>query len=402
MRVTTAFNRLLALPGGTVTSVSFTDEGLLVGIRARARRLRCPCGFSCRAGYDRSVRRWRHLDLGAHKVWLVGEIRRLRCGRCQRVRTEAVPWARPGARQTTMFEDTAAWMAQHTDRTTIRKFLRCSWQTVNDIIGRVVAEQLDDRRFNGLRHLGVDEIGYRRGHQYLTVVADHDTGRVVWMGKGKDSSQLQAFFDQLGPERLARVEAISMDMGRAYLNAARERIPDAAICLDAFHLIKWTNEALESVLRAHSSGKLARQFRQDRYLLRAGKETLPAARRQDLNRVRRSNAAIGRAYDLKEALRDLFRTIEPDQAETYLRAWIRKAQRSRLIPFQNLARRVSNYFDGFIATVKLGLSNSRLEGINAKIRLINARAFGYHSVHSLMNAIYLDLGGISIKLPTGS
>jgi Helix-turn-helix domain of transposase family ISL3 len=103
---------------------------------------------------------------------------RLRCGRCQRVRTEAVPWARPGARQTTVFEDTAAWMAQHTDRTTIRKFLRCSWQTVNDIIGRVVAEQLDDRRFNGLRHLGVDEIGYRRGHQYLSVTWNPGTG---WM-----------------------------------------------------------------------------------------------------------------------------------------------------------------------------------------------------------------------------
>ena len=400
MRVTTAFNRLLALPGAFVTDVEFGDEAIVVAVRRRSRRLVCPCGFSTRFAYDRSVRRWRHLDLGIHKVLIEAEIRRLHCGRCDRVRTEQVPWARPRSRQTTAFEDQVAFLAQRMDRKSISTLMRCAWQTVTDIVGRVVASHLDDSRLDGLVNIGVDEIGYRRGHQYLTVVACHDTGRVVWVGKGKDSAALQAFLDALGPERCGQLRAVSMDMGKTYIGVVTDRLPHAAICLDAFHLIKWTNEALDAVFREHSRGMAAKQWRQARYLLRSGSEKLPGDKRRMLNKVRRSHAAIGRAHDLKEALRALFHDVAPAHARRYLTTWIRKARRSRLQPFVNLANRVEKHLEGILATVELGYSNSRLEGINAKIRLINARAYGHHSVDSLAAMIYLVLGGISIKLPT--
>ena len=400
MRVTTAFNRLLQLPGSTVEAVEFTDDGVVVGIRRRSRRLRCPCGYSTRATYDRSVRRWRHLDLGVHKVMLVAEIRRLRCRRCDRVRTEHVPWARPGSRHTAAFEDQVAFLAQRMDRKSISRLMRCAWQTVTDIVARVVAEHLDDRRLDGLVHIGVDEIGYRRGHQYLTVVADHDSGRVVWVGKGKDAAALQAFFNALGPQRCAQLRAVSMDMGRTYTGATAQRVPDAAICLDAFHLIKWTNEALEMVFREHCRGQAAKKFRHDRYLLRTGAENLPVAKHQMLLALRRKHRQVGRAHELKESLRALFREVAPQDARAYLTNWIATALRSRLRPFVLLAHRVRKHLEGIVASVELGLSNSRLEGINAKIRLINARAYGHHSVDSLAATIYLVLGGINIKLPT--
>jgi transposase len=219
------------------------------------------------------VRRWRHLDLGVHKVVLVGEIRRLHCRRCDRVRTEQVPWARPGSRQSIAFEDQVAFLAQRMDRKSISRLMRCAWQTVTDIVARVVAQHLDDGRLDGLVNIGVDEIGYRRGHQYLTIVADHDTGRVVWVGKGKNTAALEEFFDALGPERCAQLEAVSMDMGQAYRTATTDRVPDAAICLDAFHLIQWTNEALDAVFRQHSTGMRIKQMRQERFLLRCGAET---------------------------------------------------------------------------------------------------------------------------------
>jgi transposase len=400
VRVTTAFNRLLQLPGVTVSSVAFTDAGVVVGVRARSRRLRCPCGWSTSAVYDRSRRRWRHLDLGVHNVIVVGEIRRMGCRRCGRVRTEQVQWARPGSRQTIAFEDQVAFLAQRMDRKSISRLMRCAWQTVTDIVARVVAEHLDDGRLDGLVNLGVDEIGYRRGHQYLTVVADHDSGRVVWVGKGKDSAALTRFFDALGPDRRAQVRAVSMDMGRAYNAAVVENIPDAAICLDAFHLIKWTNEALDAVFREHSRGQAARQWRKDRYLLRRAAEKLPGDEHQQLTQLRRKHRQVGRAHELKESLRALFREVQPKDARRYLTRWIAAAQRSRLRPFVLLARRVRAHLEGIIATVRLGLSNSRLEGINAKIRLINARAYGLHSVDSLAAMIYLVLGGITVKLPT--
>jgi transposase len=181
VRATTAFNKLLAIPGASVAGVAFTPTGIVVLLRRRARRLRCPCGWSTGAVDDRSTRRWRHLDLGTPRLYLEAEIRRLACRRCRRVRTETVPWARPGARFTRDFEDVVAYLAQRTDKTTITRLLRCSWAAVAAIVVRVVAVHLDDQRLDGLYRIGVDEVSYRKGHRYLTVVADHDRdGAVVW------------------------------------------------------------------------------------------------------------------------------------------------------------------------------------------------------------------------------
>ena len=134
MRVTTAFNKMLAIPGAWVASVVFAPEGVVVGLRRRQARPVCPCGKRGSGVYDRSVRRWRHLDFGVTKVWLEAEIRRLDCRGCGRVRTEQVPWARPRARHSRDFEDVVAWLAQHTDKTTISTLLRSSWETIDAIV----------------------------------------------------------------------------------------------------------------------------------------------------------------------------------------------------------------------------------------------------------------------------
>lgn len=167
MRVTTAFNKLLAVPGAGVVSVTFSPDGVVVGLRRRRGRPVCPCGWKGRAIYDRSTRRWRHLDLAASKLFLEAEIRRIHCRRCERVRTEAVDWARPRARHTRDFEDVVAWLCQHTDKTTVTELLRTSWETVAAIVGRVVAEHLDTRRLENIYRIGVDEVSYRKGHRYL-------------------------------------------------------------------------------------------------------------------------------------------------------------------------------------------------------------------------------------------
>ena len=176
MRVTTAFNKMLDLVGASVVSVTFSPEGIVIRLRRKRAKHRCPCGEKTWSTYDRSVRRWRHLDLGATRCFLEAEICRVECHRCQRVRTEEVPWARPGARHTRDFQDVVAWLAQRVDKTTITKLLRVSWEAVAKIVVDVVAEAIDDARLNELYRIGVDEVSYRKGHRYLTVVADHDRG----------------------------------------------------------------------------------------------------------------------------------------------------------------------------------------------------------------------------------
>jgi transposase len=134
---------MLTLPVATVAGVRFEPDAIVVELRLRARRLRCPCGWSTRSRYDSSKRRWRHLDLAGCRLWLEAEIRRLECKRCARVLTERVPWARPGGWHSRDFEDVVAWLAQRTDKTTIATLLRCSWKAVDNIIRRFVAERLD-------------------------------------------------------------------------------------------------------------------------------------------------------------------------------------------------------------------------------------------------------------------
>lgn len=404
MRVSTAFNRMLDIEGASVTDVSFTDDGIVVVLRRRARRRRCPCG-AIGSGYDRSVRRWRHLDLAASKLWLEAEIWRVDCRSCGRVRTEDVPWARPRARHSRDFEDVVAWMTQRTDKTTTATLLRCSWEAVDRIVRRVVDDHLNEARLEGLFHLGVDEIAYRRGHQYLTVVADHDTGRVVWVAKGRTKAALASFYDALGPERCEQIAAVSMDMTSIYREATIEAIPDAAICLDPFHAMKWVNEALEVVYRSTPFAELGlgggnRTWRRARTALRTGEERLDDDQRSLVAKIRRRRYALWRAWELKEQFRALYKNVDPNDARSYLKAWCTAALRSRIPAFRTLVKRIRKHFDGLVAAVEWGLSNSRLEGINAKIRLINNRAHGHKTADGLTASIYLGLGGITVQLPT--
>jgi hypothetical protein len=138
------------------------------------------------------------------------------------VRVEAVPWAR-GVRFTRDFEDVVAYLAQQMAKAPIARLMRIAWDTVGEIVERVIAERLDSRRLDGLRMVGVDEVSYRKRHRYLTVVADHHSGRIVWVAKGRNAATLQPFFDEFGPRR-ATLRAVSIDMSGGY-ETTRSRTP---------------------------------------------------------------------------------------------------------------------------------------------------------------------------------
>jgi transposase len=409
VRVCTAFNRILRLPAASVCSVEFTDTGLVLGLRrSRRRKLVCPCGAKSWSRYDTSRRRWRHLNFGATRVFLEAEVFRLDCRACGRVRTEQVPWARAGARHTRDFEDVVGWLAQRTDKTTVSKLMSCSWETVDRVAARLVEEHLDDARLNSLYRIGVDEISYKRGHHYLTVVADHDTGNVVWVSTERTKTGFEQFFDALGEQRSATLEAITLDGSSVYGPVARERSPQAQQCLDPFHVIKWCNEALDQFYKAqpapppeYRNSKFSpRAWRRTRLALRSGGEKLDENQQALINSFRRHNYRLFRAWELKEQLRELYRSVDPSVARNYLKRWCSSAARSKIPGFINLARRINNYFDAIIAAVELGLANSRLEGINSKIRVIQRRGYGHPSPDSLRTMIYLCLGGIELTLPT--
>lgn len=408
MRVTTAFNRLLALPGTTVTDVSFGAAEVVVQVALRARRLACPhCAFTTRARYDlRPVAsRWRHADFGRWKVQLSTALRRLACPE-HGVVTEAVPFARPGSRFTAEFEDLAAFLATKTDKTTITRVLRIDWDTVGRICARVVAAGLDPARLDGLVHIGVDEVSYKRHHHYLTLVTDHDGKKIVWGAEGKDAATLDTFFTELAPDRTEQLEAVSLDMGAAFNKSVREHAPAATRCIDPFHAVKIVTDALDTVRRGvwqqmrRVDPAAAHRFKGARWCLLKRPEHLDGEQAGTLRRLRRRGGELWRAYSLKEAFRATFAgDLDPDDVAVLIDRWISKASRSRIPAFVKAAKTIRKHRDGILAAIRLGINNGRAEGLNNHVRLITRRAYGFHSATAALALIMLSCGPIELLLP---
>lgn len=411
MRVTTAFKRLLRLDDVNVTAVAFSATLVVVTVTLRRRRLLCPhCGFKTSSRYDVRTRpsRWRHLDLGVWRVEVRATLRRLRCP-THGVVVEAIPFARPGAHLTRDFDDLLAWLATRTDKSSVAALCRVSWRTVGRACERVVASELDPGRLEGLFRIGVDEISWRKHHKYLTLVVDHDRGQVIWGASGKDAKTLDQFFAELGPERSSEIEAVSMDLGPAYLKSvtAEGHAPQAIVCADPFHLVKLVGEALDEVrrelwrqLRLLPDDRFARDFKGSRWALLKNPEDLTETQATQLQRIRRNRGGIWRAYEMKEQYRSIFSgDIAASEAVALLDRWIARASRSRLAPFVKVARTMRERRGLIVNALEQKISNGRVEGLNTKVRLLIRRAYGFHSAEAALALVMLSCGPITLQLP---
>ena len=399
VRVTTLLNFLLNLQGLRVTGVRFEDGVMIVSVHRTIRLLTCPrCGRRKRGRESMRERRWRHMAIWGSEVWLEGEIRRLKCKKCAAVVTEAVPWARHDSDFTRPFEDAVALLAQQTSKTAVMKLTGISWVTVGKIAERVVAEKLDPERLKGLRRIGVDEISFRKRHRYLTVVTDHDRRKVIWVAEGKSSEVLKSFFDEIGPEACEAVEIATIDMSAAYRRAILDKLPNAKIVFDHFHIAKLANEALNEVrrelVRNATDKDTKSKFKGTMWPLLHRTENASEKHMEVIDRLRPSEP-LGRAYLMKESLLDTLRGVYTDPRHA-IKRWMGWAARSRLKPFVKLGRTIRDHLDGVLALLSERISNGLAEGMNNKIRLLSHRAYGFHSAPPLIATIYLCCGGITL------
>lgn len=411
MRVTTAFSRLLRLPGVHVREVAFGTDTVVVTVALRRRRLVCPvCGFSTAARYDHlpTPSRWRHLDLGTWKLVVEAKLRRLRCP-AHGVRREAVPFARAASGHTADFEDLVGWLATTMDKSALARLVRVDWDTVGRILARVMGERLDPGRLHGLFAIGIDEIAWRKHHKYLTLVSDHASGRIVWGAEGRDIACVDGFFAEVGPEAAGRLEVVSVDMSAPFAISARKpgHAPQAVICYDPFHVVQLATKALDQVrrqswneLRRLPDPAVARRFKGARWALLKNPENLSDDQAATLRRLRRLGGAVWRAYVLKEALRAVFAgDLGDDEVAELLDRFCAKAARSRLGPFVRLAKTVRRYRAGILAAVRLGITNARHEGLNRRVRQIISRSYGFHSAKAALALVMLTVGPIEHVLP---
>lgn len=413
MRVTTLFKRLLRLDGVRVVAVELGaedgSERVVVDLARPPRRwLCCPrCGFRTRSRYDSSLRSFRHLDLLRTPCFVRLQVRRLACPSCGVV-AEELPFARTGSRFTRAFEDSCVWLVRDAPKSVVSRLMRVDWATVGRMIERVVAEASagGEDWLEGLRRIGIDEVSHRKGRRYLLCVVCHDTGRIVWAQPGKSRAVLHAFFDELGDERSARLEAVSADMHGAWPEVLRLRAPNARICADPFHVVRAAGEALET-LRRQDWQRLRREdpsaaawLKGRRFLLRRRADSLSADERSLLEELAETNERIYRGWLLVDQLRAVYQAVDQEQASLLLGEWLESARTSMLVPFVKVAATLAEHREGIVNAIALGISNARLEAMNSTVRLISHRSRGFRRLDSLLAMIRLVCGKVPVALPT--
>jgi transposase len=414
MRVTTLFKRLLRLGGVRVVAVELVEEGeaeaVIVTVALRKRRaMRCSgCGVRVRGAYDTRSMSWRHLDMGRVRCALRAEVRRVCCPRCG-IRTEQVPWARAGSRFTRAFEDTCVYLVKAAPKTTVAALMRVDWATVGRMVERALAEHGASQPgdgLDGLSRIGIDEVAYRKGNRYLMCVTDHDTGALVWAAPGRSRQTAEAFYQALGPERCAQLQAVSLDLHGGWITATRAHAPDALICADPFHVIRLAGDALDRLRRdcwqrlREQDPDRAAWIKGTRFAVRRRAGNLRPGDRTILDALERDNHEIYRGWLLVEQLRAVYEAASHDDAMALLDEWILAALTSDLEPFVRCALTIDLHRDLVVNAITQRLSNARLEGMNSTVRLLSHRARGYRRLSSLLAMITLVCGRIPVALPT--
>jgi transposase len=404
-----AVKRVECEPGDTV----------VVHVRVtRSARSRCGvCRRRC-PGYDPGRRRrWRALDWGTSRVFLEAQVPRVSC-REHGVVVAYVPWARHDVGHTRTFDQQVAWLATRTAKSTVTTLMRIAWRTVGAIITRVwdQAQAESPDPFDGLRRIGIDEVSYKRGFRYLSVVVDHDTGFLLWAGEGRTRQTLARFFTELGPQRCAAITHVSSDAADWISDMVTRHCPQAVRCADPFHVVAWATEALDDTRReawndARRTGPRiakghdrrdaaghARRLKHARYALWKNPENLTDRQRDKLAWIAKTDPRLHRAYLLKEGLRFVF-TVKGEAGRQALDRWLSWASRSRIPAFVHLAKRIRAYRSPIDAALEHGLSNALVESVNTKIRLLTRIAFGFRSAQALIALAMLSLGTHRPPLP---
>jgi transposase len=327
-------------------------------------RNRCPrCGQHGRP-VETDVVRWRTLDVHGKRTFLESEVPRIICGEHGKI-TAAVPWARHDDRFSRPFEEFAAWKAAHMPWTRAAAQLRVTWEALAGITARVAADAaagLD--RLQGLRRIGIDEKSWGKGQgKYLVIVTDHDAGRVAWIGQGRCQATVEAFFEALGEERAGQLTHVSADGADWIHPVVRAKAPQAELCLDAFHVVKWAGEKLDELrrrlageLRAAGRGDEAATLGSGMWALRKDDRKLTPAQRGTLAQIAVTSKPLYKGYLIKEQIREAFKT-KGQTGKSLMRGVTAWAHRCRIPEFTKLARTLSRYKDSIYNTLDGGPSN---------------------------------------------
>jgi transposase len=379
MRDIDLFSRLLSLQRPwRVERVALDPAERRIDVVLDHRRhasFRCPeCGSQSPVYDHVPSRSWRHLDHGGFRTWLQTQLPRVTCP-VHGIRRVSVPWALPGSRFTIAFERHAIDVLLETDVLGGTRLLGISWDEAWNIMEQAVARGLRAKKRRVIARLGVDEKAVAKGHRYVTLVCDLDRATVEYIANDRKQVSLDAYYRSLSPRQLAGIEAVAMDMWDPFISSTVEHVPDgrSKIVFDRFHIMKHMLEAVDQVRksehrRLHAEGDDS--LKGTKYLWLYSEENLPKSSREQFAALRALNLKTGRAWAIKESLRELWDYQRRGWALRHWKHWYFWATHSRLKPMVKVARMIRGHLDNVLTYFDHRITNATSEGLNSKIQTI--------------------------------
>ena len=369
--------------------------------------LECPeCGEAC-PGYDTRSRRWRHLDTCQYRTLLVVEVPRVKCPE-HGVRQTQVPWAEPGSGFTALFEAVVISWLKEASISAVARMLRLTWDEVDGVMARAIRRGLARRKRRLPRRIGVDETSFQKRHEYVTVVTDlsEQPGTVLEVLDGHNQGSLEAFYGHFSAEELDQLEAVVMDMWRAYIAATKAKVPNPwkKIAFDKFHVAKKLGDAVDKV-RRNEHAQLRSQGDDSlvgtKYLWLQNPENMLRDRWLGFAQLRTSALKTARAWAIKELGMSLWGYVNRAWARKAWKKWLSWALRCGLEPVRRAALMVKKHLEGILNAVVMGMTNAMAEGLNSKIQWIKRTACGYRNRERFKAAIYFHLAGLDLSPSSG-
>jgi transposase len=327
-------------------------------------------------------RRFRALPIGGRPIVVVLPIPRVECRACGVVRQVGVPFADPRRSYTRSFERYALELSRRMTILDVAVHLGIGWDAVKDIQKRDLSRRFARPKLKHLRRIAIDEIAVAKGHRYLMVVMDLESGAVVFVGDGKGADALKPFWKRLRPSG-AKIEAVAMDMSAAYRGAVSTHLPGVAIVFDRFHVMKLYNDKLSQLrrdLHREATEVLHKKvLKGTRWLLLKNPENLDAKKgeKERLEEALALNKSLALAYYMKEDLRRFWEQPGKRFATAFLNDWLRRASASGIKMLQQMAATLAAHRSGLLAYYDARITSGPMEGTNNKIKTMKRQAYGF-------------------------
>lgn len=379
--------------GYRYTKTEYQQGALVFSIEKEATSLRCPCCKGAQVIRKGTVLRWFHtLPIGSKQVYLKLQVPRVMCRACGVVRQITLGFADARRTYTRAFQRYVMELSKHMTILDVARHLGIGWDTVKEIQRTYISARFARPGLKHLERIAIDEIAIGKGHRYLTVVLDLDSGAVVFVGDGRGADSLTPFWKRLKRAR-TKIKAVAIDMSPAYIAAVSANLPKAAIVFDHFHLIKLFNDKLSKLRRelqqkAEGAGK--KVIKGTRWLLLKNPENLSQQHneKQRLEEALRLNSSLATAYYLKEDLRQLWQHPNKPAARAFLDGWIARARASKVAMLHKFAQTLDSHREGILAYYDFRISTGPLEGTNNKIKTLQKQAYGFRDIEFFKLKIY--------------